>query len=102
MAQEDGELAGGDETIVDATGPDVAPGDVDCEAALSTLYRFLDGALDDDRRSAIRDHLDDCGHCLETSAFETEVRQVVATKAVEVVPEGLKDRIAERLRSLDS
>ena len=29
MTQEDGELAGGDETIVDATGPDVAAGDVD-------------------------------------------------------------------------
>ena len=88
MTQDEGERAGGDEIV-------------DCEAALNTLYTFLDGALDDQRRSAIREHLDDCGHCLETYAFETEVRQVVATKAVERVPDGLKERIAERLRSLE-
>lgn len=76
-------------------------GGVDCGAALDTLYRFLDGALDDDRRAAIRGHLDDCGHCLETYAFETEVRQMVAARAVERVPDGLRERIASRLRQLD-
>jgi mycothiol system anti-sigma-R factor len=80
---------------------DDEPVGVDCQAALDTLYRFLDGALDDQRRSAIRSHLDDCGHCLETYSFESEIRDVVAKRSVEVVPEGLMERIADRLRQLD-
>ena len=75
--------------------------ELDCQQALDTLYSFLDGALDDGRRSTIQDHLDSCGHCLETYAFESELRSVIAQRAVEAVPDGLKDRIASRLQELD-
>ncbi|NOX29076.1 MAG: mycothiol system anti-sigma-R factor [Actinobacteria bacterium] len=74
----------------------------DCGQALATLYRFLDGALDEKRRTDIASHLDGCGHCHEMYSFEAEVRAMVARGATEEVPEGLRERIAARLRELDA
>lgn len=72
--------------------------DLDCQQALDRLYRFLDGQLDDERKSAIRSHLDSCGHCLEAFSFEAELKSVIARRAVSPVPQDLKERIAMQLR----
>jgi mycothiol system anti-sigma-R factor len=73
-------------------------GEADCEETVRRLYFFLDGALTEERRIAIRAHLDRCGDCFEALGFETELRRVVADRCKEHVPEPLKQRIAEAIR----
>jgi mycothiol system anti-sigma-R factor len=76
---------------------------VDCDEALATLYRYLDGELTDERRTLISSHLDRCGYCGEAAHFEAELRVVIADCARARVPEPLLERIravlAEEARS---
>jgi mycothiol system anti-sigma-R factor len=70
----------------------------DCEDAVRRLYFFLDGELDDTRRADIQHHLDECMPCLEAFDFEAELRQVIAMRCREQVPDGLRERIAQALQ----
>ena len=70
---------------------------VDCQEAIHIIYHYLDGELTDDRRREIQHHLDECMPCLEAYDFEAELRQVIARKCREEVPESLRTRIAEAL-----
>lgn len=72
----------------------------DCSEALNQLYEFLDGELTEERRVVIHEHLEDCSPCLEAFEFEAELRQVVARRCHDEVPDALKARIAESLRAL--
>ena len=68
--------------------------DPNCDDAVQRLYHFLDGELDDERRLLIQRHLDECLPCLEAFDFEAELRQVIARKCRESVPEQLRIRIS--------
>ena len=70
----------------------------DCEAALSHLYEFLDGELTVEKRTTIRVHLDECPPCLEAHDFEIELRQVIAQRCRDRVPDSLRQRIAGALQ----
>jgi anti-sigma factor (TIGR02949 family) len=73
----------------------------DCGEALQKLHVFLDGELTPDRRTAIRTHLDRCACCLEAFDFEAELRVIVSTSCRgDAVPEHLRDRVMQALRSL--
>jgi mycothiol system anti-sigma-R factor len=72
-----------------------------CQDALSELYRYIDGELDDATRGRISAHLDDCSPCLEAFDFEVELRRVVASRCQEQVPDELRDRILNVLRTCD-
>ncbi len=75
--------------------------DDQCLEALRELYSFLDGELTEERRGAIRGHLDECGGCVEAFDFEVELRQVVSRCCRETeVPQDLRLRIAEAIESL--
>jgi mycothiol system anti-sigma-R factor len=69
----------------------------DCTEALSELYVFIDGELTSERRTAIRRHLDDCPPCYEAFDFTVELRQVIAYRCREEVPESLRRRVADSL-----
>jgi len=73
----------------------------ECESALRNLYEFLDGELTVERRATIRVHLDDCPPCLEAHDFELELRQVVAQRCRDRVPDELRRRIAEVIQAED-
>jgi len=66
----------------------------ECKEIVHRLYHFLDGELDENRRLAIQAHLEACLHCLEAFDFEAELRQAIARKCREPVPEALRVRIA--------
>lgn len=68
-----------------------------CEEALHELYHFLDGELTDDRRELISTHLDGCTTCLGAFDFEADLRNVVAQKCRDTVPDSLRARIAEAI-----
>jgi mycothiol system anti-sigma-R factor len=67
----------------------------ECESALRHLYEFLDGELTVERRTSIRVHLDECPPCLGAHDFELELRQVIARRCQDRVPDELRLRIAE-------
>ncbi len=69
-----------------------------CNDALHELFQYLDGELTESRRADITAHLDACGECFEAYDFHAELRQVVAHKCREEVPDSLKVRVAALLR----
>jgi len=71
--------------------------DVDCNETIERLYIYLDGELTDERRIEIKRHLDDCPPCLDAFDFEAELRQVIADRCKDRVPEALRRRIHEAL-----
>jgi mycothiol system anti-sigma-R factor len=66
----------------------------DCGAAIHQLYHYLDGELTDQRREQIAEHLDLCGPCAGAAVFEAELRQVIANRCRDRVPDTLRIRIA--------
>ena len=86
-----------DQQLSGHEGHDHSPGG--CQEALSSLYTFLDGELDQGRRAAIEHHLDECSPCLEAFDFEAELRIVIAPKCTEQVPESLKARLLDMFDS---
>jgi mycothiol system anti-sigma-R factor len=69
----------------------------DCKEALSILYDYLDGELTEDRRRAIKAHLEGCAPCLQAFDWEAELKAVVARCCKDQVPQGLRERIARAL-----
>jgi mycothiol system anti-sigma-R factor len=74
----------------------------DCNDALHELYDFLDGELTDERRAAIRHHLDACQPCAEPYDFEAELRMVIRRKCREQVPESLLLKVRKALAAESS
>jgi mycothiol system anti-sigma-R factor len=72
---------------------EIADEAVGCDETIGRLYHFIDGELTEERRSQIERHLDACGPCLDAYGFETELRQVVANRCRDHVPESLVARI---------
>jgi mycothiol system anti-sigma-R factor len=69
----------------------------DCIEMLREVYVYLDGELTDERRSLIKQHLDDCPPCLDAFEFEDDLRAVIAHRCREQVPESLRRRIASAI-----
>jgi mycothiol system anti-sigma-R factor len=67
---------------------------VDCVEAVHELYSYLDGELTEVRREEIRVHLDWCGPCGGAAQFEEDLRQVIANRCKDRVPQSLIDRVA--------
>jgi len=72
-------------------------GSPDCEETIERLYIYLDGELTEERRVAIKRHLDDCSPCLDVYDFEAELRRVIAMKCRDHVPESLLARVRQAL-----
>ena len=70
---------------------------MDCDDAILRIYQYLDGELTVWRRRAITRHLDDCPPCAQGYDFEIVLRQVIAVRCREQVPEDLRRRIVEAL-----
>jgi anti-sigma factor (TIGR02949 family) len=73
---------------------------VDCAESVRELYTFLDGELTEDRRIAIRGHLEGCPDCYGGFDFEFELRQVVSASCREELPPELRSRVAAALANL--
>ena len=54
----------------------------DFDLELDMLSAYLDGELTEQRRVEITRHLDLCGPCVGAYGFETELRKVIANRAV--------------------
>lgn len=74
----------------------------DCKQAVEQLYEFLDGELTPEKRATIAGHLDACGNCLDAFEFHTELKTVISEKCRTDLPDGLRDRVFDALRALDT
>ena len=73
----------------------------DCGEVLSEVYLYLDLECSEDRRALIRQHLDDCTHCLHEYGIEHEVKALVARCCGdEVAPVELRERVRVKLREM--
>jgi mycothiol system anti-sigma-R factor len=66
----------------------------DCDETLAELHRFLDRELPPELVENIMGHLGSCTDCLQAFEFHTELRTVIAKKALaDEMPPGLMDKI---------
>jgi mycothiol system anti-sigma-R factor len=70
---------------------------MDCDKAHGRMYRYLDGEIAVWRRWRITRHLDRCPPCAHGYDFEIELREVIASRCRDTVPDDVKRRIAEAL-----
>jgi mycothiol system anti-sigma-R factor len=75
--------------------------EIDCDQILNEVYLYLDLECSDDRRSAIQNHLDDCGPCLQEYGIEQEVKALVARCCgTDRAPAELRDRLRLKIAAL--
>jgi mycothiol system anti-sigma-R factor len=80
--------------VGEVSGSDGCSGEADCDEAVHRLYHYLDGELTEERRLEIAAHLDRCAPCAGAADFEAELRQIIADRCRDHVPESLVHRIA--------
>jgi len=77
------------------------PHEIDCAEVIEQVYLYLDGEIDDEGRTKVRQHLDECAPCLRQFGLENEVKALVARCCGgDVAPDGLKDRLLVRLQQV--
>jgi mycothiol system anti-sigma-R factor len=70
---------------------------MDCDKAHLRMYRYLDGEIRVWRRWRITRHLGKCPPCANGFDFEVELREVIASRCRDTVPDDVKRRIAEAI-----
>jgi anti-sigma factor (TIGR02949 family) len=73
----------------------------DCEKCEELLQGYLDRDLTAAEVAVAEQHLGTCDYCRRRYRFEETLRRYVRTTAVERMPPGLMDKLAE-LRGLDA
>ncbi len=72
-----------------------------CKETLRRLDDYLDNELDERQMAIVRKHLKECEECDAESAFEESVFTCVKEKLQNLpLPDGLKDRVFERIDEL--
>jgi anti-sigma factor (TIGR02949 family) len=71
---------------------------VPCDACEELLQGYLDRELTSAELAQAESHLDGCDYCRRRYRFEASLRKYVRTTAVERMPAGLMDKLAQ-LRS---
>jgi anti-sigma factor (TIGR02949 family) len=66
-----------------------------CDKCEELLQGYLDRELSDVEMREAETHLDGCDYCRRRYKFETSLRMYVRTTAVERMPAGLMDRLAQ-------
>jgi mycothiol system anti-sigma-R factor len=73
--------------------------DTDCSEVLAEVWLFLDDECDEGRRALLTQHLDECSPCLAQFGLDEKLKKLLASKCGgEHAPDGLKDRVREKLR----
>ncbi|MDR7301271.1 mycothiol system anti-sigma-R factor [Haloactinomyces albus] len=73
--------------------------DATCEDVLAEVWLFLDNECDGTRREILRQHLDECGTCLERYGIEEHLKELLHRKCGgEHAPEELRERLRSSIR----
>ncbi len=75
-------------------GPHATP----CSEVLAKVYTYIDGELEEANCEEIREHLDECGPCLEEYGLEEAVKKLVAKHCGhDAVPEDLRSKVLSQI-----
>ena len=69
----------------------------DCDALLQNIADYLHGELAPTEAQHLKAHLDECPPCFESADFQAQLRQLVARRCNEHVPDDFKVRLVARL-----
>lgn len=73
----------------------------ECADFLERIVYLLDNELDEDDCTAVRQHLDQCRHCLERYDVQRTVKALVARScATESAPSELRQRVLVQIRQV--
>ena len=73
------------------------PAHASCLEVHRSLAVFIDGELSAPQHRAVDAHLTSCGPCQRVHAFQVQLRSVVATKAIDPMPDDVRARITRAL-----
>jgi mycothiol system anti-sigma-R factor len=77
------------------------PHDVPCTEVLARVYSYLDGEIEVNGYSQIKQHLDECGPCLREYGLEEAVKKLVhRCCASEAAPSGLRSKVLVRIQEI--
>lgn len=76
------------------------PHSADCSKILERMFFFIDNELEQADYAQIRQHLEDCGPCLQMFDLERTVKALVQRSCAEHAPEALRDRVLLRIRQV--
>lgn len=66
-----------------------------CEEVVQHLLSFLDGEVEESRRSVFEQHLEECRSCCSRAEFELALRQRVRGVAAQQPSLSLKQRLSQ-------
>ncbi|WP_129842402.1 mycothiol system anti-sigma-R factor [Streptomyces sp. RFCAC02] len=73
----------------------------DCSEVLDRLYEYLDRELPDGDSAKFREHIEDCGGCLEKYGLEESVKKLVKRCCGhDEVPGDLREKVLGRIERL--
>ena len=77
------------------------PHDVPCTEVLARVYSYLDGEIEVNGYSQIREHLEECGPCLREYGLEEAVKRLVhKCCGAEPAPSGLRAKVLVRIQEI--
>ncbi|GAB3277665.1 mycothiol system anti-sigma-R factor [Parasphingorhabdus pacifica] len=78
---------------------DGGPEETPCHDVLAEVWLFLDNECDQERRTMLQQHLDDCGSCLEHYGIEEHLKALLHRKCGgEHAPHELRERLRTSIR----
>lgn len=81
-----------------AGGDPMAHGHEPCNDVLRRMYFFIDNELADADAGEIREHLAECGPCLQEVDLERVVKSLIARSCSEQAPVELRQRVMFTIR----
>lgn len=75
---------------------------ITCAEAVKQLWSYLDGALPDENRAAVEEHLSFCRRCCGEVEFAEELRGFLSRHGAEEVPADVRHRLTEVLDQLEA
>jgi anti-sigma factor (TIGR02949 family) len=75
---------------------------ISCAEAVSRLWEYLDGTLDENDRKAIDEHLSFCRRCCGEAEFAQELRKFLRTSADVELPHDVRERLTATLEELEA
>ena len=75
---------------------------ISCAEAVRQLWDYLDGALPDEDRQAIEEHLSFCRRCCGEVEFAEELRGFLARETAEEIPDDVRKRLLTTLDELET
>jgi mycothiol system anti-sigma-R factor len=74
--------------------------DESCADFLDRIVYLLDNELDGGEIREVRQHLDECGPCLERYDVQRTIKTIVARSCSESAPDDLRQRVIVQLRQI--